>query len=234
MTMHAVLLAVLIPAAATTTAPNQVSLELGDRAVIVDSDLDACADGVLIHNHDDTFENVVAWQYSGVVPPYYGALAEGYDLGAGTVYCGVYWVTTVPCYFTGQSADCFVWEGGVSTPPGTVLGATIGVVFESVPDWPGIGVNEIGLNVHVSGAFTVGYWGNWPGAQCGYWSCADLSGPSGHPWTCIAPGIGYPSGWQDPSIVWGPTASMGIGVYFGSDPSSIQAQTWGSVKALFR
>ena len=72
----------------------------------------------------------------------------------------------------------------------------------------------------------------------------DLDGAGGHPWTCVAPGLQWPSGWQDPSIVYEPTRSMGIGVYFGRDPAGVeelpevqqlpQSPTWGTVKELFR
>jgi hypothetical protein len=58
-------------------------------------------------------------------------------------------------------------------------------------------------------------------------------GPGGHPWTCIAPGIGYPSGWQDPSVVWGETQSMGCSVNF-EQSTPIEPATWAVVKALFR
>ena len=88
-----------------------------------------------------------------------------------------------------------------------------GVVLSNVPYWPNIGQNDVTIRVPVVGDFTVGYWGNWPNAPLGYWCAADLDGFGGHPWTNIAPGIGYPTGWNDPSIVWGPTQSMGCGAF---------------------
>jgi hypothetical protein len=189
---------------------------------------------LLVATHDGTFENGYAWEGSlGVVPPYYGAFGEGYDMGEGLVFCGAYWVSTAPFYWYGQTADCYIWEGGVNTPPGAVLGVVTGVVFDNVPLWPGIGQNDVELNIWVHGPFTVGYWGNWPGTMCGFFCAADTDGAQGHPWTCIGPGVGYPSGWQDPSIVWGPTRSMGCGAYF-EQGTPVESATWGAVKTLFR
>ena len=189
-------------------------------------------------HHDGSFENAYAWQYGGAVAPYYGAFGEAYDAGYGDTICqAAYWVSAG--YFVGQTADCYVWESGIGSSPGAVLGVVADVVFSNVPDWPACGENDVTLCIYLGGPFTVGYWGNWPDALCGYYCAADLNGPGGHPWTCIAPGIGYPSGWQDPSIVFGPTRSMGIGVDLIQIGglccySPAESPTWGSIKAMFR
>ena len=48
-----------------------------------------------------------------------------------------------------------------------------------------------------------------------------------------APGIGYPTGWNDPSVVWGPTQSLGLGlVYVWNSP--VESQSWGSIKSMFK
>jgi hypothetical protein len=232
MKKFAALLAVLAMAAVAANASNPVQLGISNDVIVIGSGADACANGVLNVNHDGSFENGYAWQYAGSVAPYYGAFGEGYDLGTGTVFCGAYWPSTMPGYFYGQSADCYVWDGGVGGAPGAVLGVTTGVVFPNVPNWPAAAQNDVDLNVAVTGPFTVGFWGNWPGALCGYFCCADLNGFGGYPWTNIAPGIGYPTGWNDPSIVWGTTQSMAIGAWFGGC-TPVEAQTWGSIKALF-
>ncbi len=57
--------------------------------------------------------------------------------------------------------------------------------------------------------------------------------PRRPPWTCIAPGIGLPTGWHDPSLVWGDTRSMGCGVYFERG-TPVEPETWGAVKSLYR
>jgi hypothetical protein len=59
-------------------------------------------------------------------------------------------------------------------------------------------------------------------------------GAGGCPWTCIAPGIGYPTGWQHPSVVFPHCRSLGIGVYFGDPPLSGECRSWGAIRALFR
>jgi hypothetical protein len=47
------------------------------------------------------------------------------------------------------------------------------------------------------------------------------------------PGIGYPSGWQHPNVVYPDCASMGIGVTITDDPSPAESETWGAIKSLF-
>jgi hypothetical protein len=226
----ALLLLVTQPAGAS----NAVSLGRSDETTIVGPGTDACASGVLIHNHDGSFENGYLWQYTGCQPPYYGAFGEGYDLGEGIVTCGTFWVSTLPGpYIPPGLADCYIWQGGVDGPPGAVILVLPGGGFDNVPVWPNVGQNDVEMNVHQSGPFTVGYWGNWPDGF-GLFACvADEDGPRGHPWTCIAPGQGYPSGWQDPAIVWPNAKSMGCGVYFESNPTPAESPTWGVVKSLF-
>ena len=73
----------------------------------------------------------------------------------------------------------------------------------------------------------------WATTSPGYIVAADLDGAGGHPWTYIAPGIGYPTGWNDPSIIWGTTQSLGLGgVFSGCSPA--ESRSWGSMKALFQ
>jgi hypothetical protein len=221
-------------AASTTGASNFASLGYSDETTVVGPGADACAEGTLIYHHDGSFENGYAFDYGGVVPPYYGAFGEGYDLGPGVVTCGAYWLSTLPGYLLGHTTDCYVWEGGVEAPPDAVLGVVTGVLFSNIPNWPAIGQNDVDLNIWVPGAFTVGSWGNWPGGgEPDYFWAADLNGEQGHPWCCIAPDIGWPTGWMDPSDIWDPTRSMGIGVYF-EQATPVEAPTWGAVKALFR
>ena len=81
----------------------------------------------------------------------------------------------------------------------------------------------------------VGFWVNCPGQLSPYFVGADLNGPGGCPKNNIAPGIGYPSGWQDVAVAWGPTAAMGIGAeVLPCGPVAIERATWGSVKALYQ
>jgi len=228
----AMLIGTLLLAVVPSGASNAVSLGYSDSTTIVGPGPDACADGFLMYHHDWTFENGYAWSYAGVAPPYYGAFGEGYDLGFGTVYCCAYWLTA-SYWFWDEPSDCYVWEGGAGTLPGAVLGMT-STVFLGIGYWPSVTQHHVDMNVVVTGPFTVGYWGNWPGQCAPFYCAADLDGNQGAPWTNIAPGIGYPTGWQDPSIVWGPTSSMGCGVYFWGPCSPVESETWGAIKAMFR
>ena len=167
---------------------------------------------------------------------YWGAFGEGI-VGEpwAVIGCVKIWVSTLPGYFYGQTCDVYVWEGGVSGPPGAVLDLVAGVVLGNVPNWPTVGENDVQVHYPLfQEECTVGYWGNWPGMHCAYYVGADLDGfGGGHPWTYIAPGIGYPTGWNDPSIIWGPMQSLGLGaVYAWNSPA--EARSWGSIKALFR
>jgi hypothetical protein len=232
-----ILIGALLLAALPAGASNAVSLGYSEVTNIISPGADACASGVLIYNHDGSFENGYIWQYGGVVPPYYGAFGEAYDLSCGTVRCAAFWLSTLPGGFLWYLTDCYIWEGGIGGEPGEVVAVVTGIYFTNVPYWPSVGRNDVDMNVAVDGAFTIGFWPDAPGGGAEYFCAADENGPRGHPWTCIAPGIGYPSEWQDPAIVgppWGPTKSMGCGVYFESNPSPTEGETWGSIKALYR
>jgi hypothetical protein len=228
-------LLLILAMAAVANATNAVSLGYSDQGTTIGSGPDACAWGTLYYHHDGQFENAYAWQYGGTVAPYYGAFGEGFS-DYSEVDCVALWVSTLPGWFHGQTCDVYVWADGVNgRPPGAVLGMVSGIVLSNVPNWPWVGENDISMNIYTFPYcdFTVGYWGNWPGAFAAYWCGADQNGFGGNPWTYIAPGIGYPTGWQDPSIIWGPTQSMGCGGYFGPCMSPVEAQSWGTIKALF-
>jgi hypothetical protein len=223
-----------------SSASEPTTVGPSDRVVVVPGGRD-CG-GQLYEHHNGRFASAIAWQGDGIVPPYYGTLAEAFDLGSGVIYCGVYWLTQNG-NFNGHVADLYVWDGGIAGPPSTVLHMVTGHLFTNVPHWPEVGQNDVPLQVPVSGAFTIGYWGDWPGEQCGYYVPYNEWVQHGHPWTCIAPGLQYPSGWQHPSVVggWEAIESLGLGVYFGT-PSSVddhigerpplESTTWGALKAL--
>jgi hypothetical protein len=228
-TLAVVVLLTALPCGAT----NAVSLGYIDETTIIGPARE-CSGGTLIHNHDGSFESGYAWQYSGCAPPYYGAFGEGYDLGAGTIACGAYWLSTLPGFFPPTVADCYIWEGGVGSEPGDVLAVLPGVDMGPIGLWPYVTQHDVDMNAAVDGAFTIGYWGPWPGESSPWYFCAaDESGPRGDPWTRIAPGQGYPSGWQHPSVVWPDARSMGCGVYF-EQGTPVESETWGALKSLFR
>jgi len=227
---------------AAPTALGQCSVGPSDESCVIPAERE-CPNGELYVHHDFTFEWGYCWQFTGVQPPYYGAFGEAYGLGAGDVDCGAFWMTCIG-YWVYPDLAVYVWDGGISRPPGEVLAMVPLDRWDNLPYWPDVGQNDIEIGVSVSGEFTVGYWMDWSVHVCDGFVGADQDGPGGHPWTCIAPGQEWPSGWQDPAIVWGPTASLGIGVYFSRDPASVdehpgnwessQAPTWGSIKALFQ
>jgi len=107
----------------------------------------------------------------------------------------------------------------------------------SVDCWPEATVYDLPLvPAAVDGEFFVHLWGDFPPLGSEWFVCADVQGPGpgGKPRTKIAPGIGYPTGWQDVAIVWGPTLAMGIGAYLGEAPIPVQPVSWGAVKQLYR
>ncbi len=124
----------------------------------------------------------------------------------------------------------------MTTPPGAVVDVRVGRVFSDIAYWPSISQHDAEMYIPGWGEFTIGYWADFSNEVCQWFVAADQDGFGGYPWTNIAPGIGYPTGWTNPSEVWGSTQSLGIGVWF-TDPivcgSPVEAQTWGSIKGLF-
>lgn len=188
--------------------------------------------GSLLFNADGTYENGYTWRYNGVAPPYYGAFAECYS-GVGAV-CSIDLDLTQVGAYQGQTIDVYVWNdaGGV---PAEVLCVRTDIDPGAPAYWPSISRHRITLEgCCVDGGFWAGYWPNVPGNGSVYFIGADLDGPGGCPFTNIAPGIGWPTGWNNVSVAWGPTAAVGIGVELsecGGTPT--QATTWGSVKRLY-
>jgi hypothetical protein len=230
MKKFATLLAVLALVGAAGAA-DYSELGYSEDTIVISDQSDQCS-GVMIYNHDFSFENGYCWQYGGIVPPYYGCFAEGFDVGAVNVECGLYWLSQIG-YYMGQPLDAYVWAGGVTGPPGDVLCVTPGVTGLNIGYWPSCTMNEVEIGCCVPGEFTTGYWADFSAMVCQWYCCADLNGFGGFPWTCIAPGIGYPTGWQDPTLIWGTTQSMAIGATVTDDPSPAESQTWGSIKSLF-
>jgi hypothetical protein len=200
----------------------------GDKSIDVGLNRDTLA------NHDGTIENGYAWSNAGMVEPYFGAWAEGFDLpGGGTVTSITLILTT-----TGASTstlDLYLFDGGVTGPPANILYDGQDVVVTGIAVWPNVSYHTIEITpTAVPSEFTAGFCGNWFGAGNEFYIGVDEDGPGGHPWTNIHEGTGYPAGWQHPNIVstFALCQSMGIEVTTGgttaSDPS-----TWGNVKALF-
>ncbi len=229
------LLGVIVFAGGAAALQTANSVGVGHGIVLPHpSDTNPCPGSTLMLNADGSYENGFAWQYGGVVPPYFGAFAEGYT-ATGTA-CGMQLsLSTLSGYYTGQVLDAFVWDAAGGNP-NNVLTMTTGVAITPPAVWPNITLHDIDVtDAAVSGDFFIGYWGNWPGQLSGWFVGADLDGFGGLPRTNVAPGIGYPTGWQDPSVIWGPTQALGIGAYVveGPPPVPTEAQTWGRIKQLY-
>lgn len=193
-------------------------------------------------NCDGTFENGYCWRHQGIGEPYYGCFAEGFHGPDQVVGMRIYLSASadVP---PDSTSDLFVWGSGPAGP-GSVLAMIPYVQFPAIPLWPEVRGFDFEITAEVGPNFYVGSQANFgPGyCFCYYYAAADTDGPGGSPWTCIAPGMGYPTGWQDPSIVWGTTAAMGYGVYTATEQGVADAPaddgaeahtTWGQVKRLF-
>jgi len=188
--------------------------------------------GTLLLSWDGTAECGYCWAYGGCVPPYYGAFAECYQ-HEGSL-CGIQLILTgigYPCYGT----DLYVWEdaGGI---PGNVLSITPSVDPCPVAVWPNLSTHDFAIDpLPVSGVFWVGFWTDTTASQCPCFVAADCYGPdNGCRMTNIAPGLGYPSGWQECNIVWGPTAALGIGAWCLEPGNPSEATSWGKIKTSLR
>lgn len=189
--------------------------------------------GSPLQHHDDSFEYGYAWQYGGVRNPYYGAFAECYVAPSDAALCNVVlWLTQTG--WTGPLVDAYAWsdDGGC---PGGVICARQGVNPGAPAFWPAVSKHDIAMDeCCVSGPFWVGFWGDWPNAGSPYFIGADLDGPGGCPKTCIAPGQGFPSGWQHVSVAFGPTRAIGIGAELAMcQVTATRPTTWGRIKTLY-
>jgi len=189
--------------------------------------------GTIAFNSDEEYETAYAWQYGGVVAPYYGAFAECYD-GPIQVCAVVCDLTGLP-YTIGTCMDVFVWND-LAGIPGEVLAVARDTCFFA-PVYPQFRryVVELPTAPCLPERGWVGLWHNEPGGQAIWYVGADLDGPGGCPMTNIAPGLGYVTGWQNVSSVWGPTQALGIGAEVTPcEPVPTVESSWGRVKTLYR
>ncbi|MEZ4647655.1 MAG: hypothetical protein R3E97_02520 [Candidatus Eisenbacteria bacterium] len=204
----------------------------GGVGVLNDTYDGSCGD--LLFNADGTYENGYAWAYGGTYAPYYGAFAEKYDTNRKV--CSVVMDLTQTGNQAGRTCDLYVWEDA-SGVPGPVLGVAFGHDPGTVAFWPSISrhVGSVTANCSSTDATWVGYWGSWVDQIAAWFVTADLDGFGGSPFTCIAPGIGYPTGWNNVSIVWGPTQALGLGAEFvDCDVVPVENKTWGAIKSLYK
>ena len=188
--------------------------------------------GTTVQNSDGTYENGYAWSNQAVAAPYYGAFAECYHGSTGV--CAALVVLTQVGGDYGPAMDVYVWDdaGGV---PGNVLCSKTGVDPGEIAFWPNLSTHVVPLDGCCTGEdWWVGCWGAWPGQSEAWYVGADLNGPGGCPLTNIAPGMEFPTGWQNVSIVWGATRAMGIGAQtIECNPVPVDGRSWGQIKQLF-
>jgi hypothetical protein len=205
-------------------------------------DEDFCPGTTMLQNDSGVFTNGYCWRAGGVVPPDYGSWAEGYDSG---FVCGIQFLFTQTGSFFDQTMDVYVWEsdGGGNPPPGpdpgNVLCALPGITPGPIAMWPEISMHDVLVCCETDGPHFVGFWGDWPGATCAWYVAADETGDGlGIPRTKIAPGIGYPTGWQHPNVqpIFANCRDLGIREFAGSGgcpPTPTRGMTWGRIKALY-
>lgn len=184
-------------------------------------------------HHDDSLEGGFCWQFGGAAPPDYGAWAECYE--------GAVWIREIHLYFTqtgyytGQTMDVYIWEDDGTGLPGAVAGAQLGVSPGPIDFWPTITRVELDFSLEAPESHWIGFWGNWPDEVCAWYIMADQDGFPGCPATKIAPGIGYPTGWNDPNIIpaFYPITSMGICKCATEEPTPTAKATWGRIKSMY-
>jgi hypothetical protein len=233
----AVLVAALVSCAGAANADN-VAFIAGQGVHVPDGDTDPCPPSALTQNHDGSTEFAFTWTYMGIQEPDYGAFAEGYrNLTNGTV-CGIEFYLTCWGSMNGAGTiDLFVWDYDVAADnPGSVLAVTASVPVSGVAYWPGISTHDLDVTDAAAPAngFFVGYWPRSFAEGIAQFGCAmDQDGLGGVPRTNIAPGIGYPTGWHNLTIVGYPMVAWGIGPWVVPGTTPAEKTSWGTIKALY-
>ena len=205
-----------------------------DQSRLVPTDEGAC--GTLLLNADGTYENAIALRGEILTPPY-GTFSECYE-GTGAVCAVVVDLTTTSPTPTETTLDVYVWDDGEGVP-GTVLCVETGFEPGEIAVWPEVSRHSFALpeGCCVDGTWWAGKyddWGTEPTVFFWYLG-ADLDGFGGCPRVNIAPDLGYPSGWQNVSVIFGPIQAIGIGAEIvPCDPVPVRDATWGGVKSLYR
>ncbi|MCA9758600.1 MAG: hypothetical protein KDA27_22580 [Candidatus Eisenbacteria bacterium] len=221
----------LLAAVSTVAGASEVAHETGmGVGTLIGGSEGTCGDFLL--NSDGTYENGYTWSYGGVVAPYYGAFVECYE-GPVRVCSVVADLTSLP-QGDPYPVDVYVFDdnGGV---PGTVIASSLGNDTGGIAVWPDISRHTFSLETEcIEGKFYVGVWWDASSGADRNFIAADVDGfGGGCPLTNIAPGIGYPTGWQNVSVAWGPTAALGIGTEANPCPTPTTVTTWGKIKSLF-
>ncbi len=220
-------------------AEETIAFIEGSGVHLPTTDTDPCPPSVLALNHDGSSESGFTWTYLGIQEPDYGALAEGYPASSGGIVCGIELMLSRWATMNGVGEiDLYVWEYDTDADdPGSVLAVTTAVPVSGVAYWPGISTVDLDCQdaVVTEAGFFVGYWPrSFAGVAAEFGCVIDVDGPGGVPRTNIAPGIGYPTGWQNLTVAGYEIAAWGIGGWVASNPTPIDPTSWGSVKALYK
>lgn len=223
----------LVASMVVSGSPSEPAVSVGPGSFFIDGGKSGC--GELLLNGDSSYESGWGWAQEGNLPPYYGAFAECYE-GPVMVCSAVFDLTTGSSYRDGLTMDVYLWTD-YEGQPGAVQCMLSDVDPGPVEFWPRVSRHVIDFpeGCCSDSAWWVGYWGTWVGESVGWYVGADLDGPERTcPLTNIAPGLGYPTGWTDVSIVWGPTRSLGIGAMVRPcETTPTTSAGWGEIKALF-
>ncbi len=211
--------------------PVTAQVAVGSKVEADEPAFDGEPCGEVLFNSDGRIEAAYAWQYGGVQAPYYGAFAEGYS----TVVqiCSVFF-DFGQISQQDQTMDVYVWEDSDGVP-GAVLAMEPSVDPGAIFQYPDFSRHSVPVSLGrcTPSAWWVGYWGDWPDALAGWFIGADLDGTGGgRSKSNFAPGLGYPTGWQNLSVAWGATQALHIGAeVIPCEPTPTVLKSWGDLKA---
>ncbi|MBU1951066.1 MAG: hypothetical protein KJ927_20310 [Candidatus Eisenbacteria bacterium] len=223
-------------------AEDGYASELGywEQTNILLEDEDICPGTTILQNDDNSFENGYLWSYGGVEPPDYGSWAECYDA---EYVCGIQFLFTQIGGFVNQTMDVYVWDynaEGNPPPgpdPGNVLCMLTDVLPENIAFWPDISTHNVQVCCTTNGPHFVGFWGNWPTGNDGWFVAADENGPpSGCSRAKVTPGSPYGEGWVEVELAFPNCKALGIREFAGlgdCQPTPIRRTNWGRIKALY-
>ncbi|MEZ4651669.1 MAG: hypothetical protein R3E97_23275 [Candidatus Eisenbacteria bacterium] len=223
----------LLAAASTLTNASDVVQETGvGVGTLIGQSEGGC--GTLLMNSDSTYENGYSWSYGGIVPPYYGAFVECYE-GPAKVCSVIADLSSIPQQGGWYPVDVYVFGDNGGTP-GAVIASSLGNDTGGIAYWPEVSRHTFPLGTEcIEGKFYVGVWWDASSGIDRNFIAADIDGfGGGCPLTNVAPGIGYPTGWQDVSVAWPwTTAALGIGAEVNPCATPTTVTTWGRIKSLF-
>lgn len=224
------------PAGSVAPLPERLGTRAGTQPTLTASARSAICDTVSIEiDGDGAYENAIGWQFEGVAAPDFGAMAQIY--AGRRVLCGVILDLSQSGGRPSLGMDLYVWDDGGGVP-GAVRAMVVGANPGVVATWPDVGRHLLALpepSCAEVDSIWVGYRPSWEGERAGWFVGADLDGPPARSLTKIAPGLGFPTGWQSVTTAWGPLSALGIGLSVDACATEpVVSSSWGTLKTLFR